>query len=363
MRHSLAGRRIPRGFTLVELLVVIAIIGTLVALLLPAVGAAREAARNNTCKNNMRQLGLALTTFDSTRGYLPGYINDIEDVRSSKDSNQQYTTARQASWIVMLFPYMDQPALWDNWSSFSGSAAGNTPELEVLQCPSNPPEIPGFPWCSYVGNSGQMSTDPSRNTVYENPANGVFVDRSVNLNAIPSGAKDGREDSKPPQVSINYMSNDGASNTVMVSERLDSFYWAYVDSGNQPTMISQNKNSVLADNGLWFGFMWSNQATTAGTADPENSSCLPTYQKINGIPADLLPPRNMTELTDCYAYPSSNHSGGVNMSFGDARVTFVVETIDPVVYGQLMTTNSRRSDYAPNGVRDAKLPPVSADQF
>ena len=67
MRHE------RRGFTLVELLVVIAIIGTLVALLLPAVQSARETARRNTCTNNMKQLSLALTNMDSSLKKLPGY--------------------------------------------------------------------------------------------------------------------------------------------------------------------------------------------------------------------------------------------------------------------------------------------------
>ena len=71
MRHA------RRGFTLVELLVVIAIIGTLVALLLPAVQSARETARGNTCRNNMKQLQLALTNMDSTLKRLPGYAEEI----------------------------------------------------------------------------------------------------------------------------------------------------------------------------------------------------------------------------------------------------------------------------------------------
>ncbi|WP_425395101.1 DUF1559 domain-containing protein [Aeoliella sp.] len=362
MRHSLPSRRSIRGFTLVELLVVIAIIGTLVALLLPAVGAAREAARNNTCKSNMRQLGLALVNFESTQGALPGYMNDVEDVRSARhSSNNQYTQARQASWLVMLFPNLEQVPLWDNWNNFA-SGTDQTPELEFLICPSDPPEIPGLPNNSYVGNSGQMTTDPTRASVAENPANGIMVDRSVNLNAIPSGATDGREGGKAPKVTMAHL-QDGTSNTVMVSESLYSFYWTYTDSNNNPTMFSQNKKTDFVDAPRWFGFAWSNQAVSANTADPDNTTCLATYQKINGIPADLLPPRYMSDLTDCYGYPSSAHSGGVNMGFADGNVRFVPDSIDPTVYGQLMTTNSRRSDYAPGNVRDAKLPPVSSDAF
>src|SRR4051812_33920026 len=101
-----------RGFTLVELLVVIAIIGTLVALLLPAVQSAREAARNNTCKNNIKQLTLAMMQYDTQLQKLPGYVNDIIDATApNKDKG------RRASWIVMALPYMENTPLWDRWSS------------------------------------------------------------------------------------------------------------------------------------------------------------------------------------------------------------------------------------------------------
>src|SRR5215213_6522476 len=72
------------GFTLVELLVVIAIIGTLVALLLPAVQSARETARGNTCRNNLKQLQLALTNMDSTLKQLPGCIEEIFNPNGTK---------------------------------------------------------------------------------------------------------------------------------------------------------------------------------------------------------------------------------------------------------------------------------------
>jgi prepilin-type N-terminal cleavage/methylation domain-containing protein len=110
-------RRMKGGFTLVELLVVIAIIGTLIGLLLPAVNAARESARNNSCKNNIRQLTTALINLDSNGRSMPGYVNELPDTGSAKDANGNYTVARRASWIVMLFPYMEQQALWEQWSS------------------------------------------------------------------------------------------------------------------------------------------------------------------------------------------------------------------------------------------------------
>src|SRR6478735_4719903 len=117
MRHA------RRGFTLVELLVVIAIIGTLVALLLPAVQAARETARGNTCRNNMKQLQLALTNMDSQVKKLPGYVEEIYNPNGPKDSNglMPLSYARRASWVVKLFPYMEEQPLSDIWTTQFGA--------------------------------------------------------------------------------------------------------------------------------------------------------------------------------------------------------------------------------------------------
>ena len=82
-------RRIRRGFTLIELLVVITIIGMLVALLLPAVQAAREAGRRAVCMNNQKQLGVAMLNFESYRGF-PGYVNTV----GTNAANKQTPRAR-----------------------------------------------------------------------------------------------------------------------------------------------------------------------------------------------------------------------------------------------------------------------------
>ena len=96
-RHA-ARRR--AGFTLVELLVVIAIIGVLVALLLPAVQAAREASRRASCQNNLRQLGLAVHNFHDSRNFLP-------PLRVSNN---------QATWFVLIMPYMEQGNIERLWT-------------------------------------------------------------------------------------------------------------------------------------------------------------------------------------------------------------------------------------------------------
>src|SRR3989449_6020416 len=94
-------RRRSRGFTLVELLVVIAIIGVLIALLLPAVQAAREAARRAQCVNNLKQMGLALHNYESTNRTLPpGYVSAFDSAGTDLGAGW--------GWASMILPQMEQ---------------------------------------------------------------------------------------------------------------------------------------------------------------------------------------------------------------------------------------------------------------
>ncbi|TWT47388.1 DUF1559 domain-containing protein [Botrimarina hoheduenensis] len=193
-----------RGFTLVELLVVIAIIGILVALLLPAVQAAREAARRSSCSNNIRQVGLALLNYESAQGALP----EAARQRTTGGSNPT-----QFSWITRIMRYVEEASAYDaaDWEipMAERNTAGNTAhhiEFATFRCPSSEPVgVPdGMSWYgargNYVANAGIgwiYMDDPDPNQCkYANPFVGILaqdpygsgmVEPPPHLDFCPSG--------------------------------------------------------------------------------------------------------------------------------------------------------------------------------
>jgi prepilin-type processing-associated H-X9-DG protein len=343
------------AFTLVELLVVIAIIGTLVALLLPAVQSARETARRTQCTNNMKQLMTALMNMDTTHRRLPGYVNAIMD-----PTDPDMETGRRASWIVMSFPFMEQTPLWERWSlDFTNVPLQEiiAPAIEGLTCASASPETLGQPWCNYVGNAGWSFEDPTRAAPpaviqpvdpagREFAGNGVFFDNSK---VPPPGifsvttAADGRELQPGIQMSIGYVqSNDGTSKTLLLSENLHTWFYGYDGDALSDTYdpgfnATQDISSTPDVKHLW-GFVWSNQPGAT--------------ERINGdkyFEAHASgPPDSMHDFAMNYAaygYPSSNHPGVVNMAFCDGHILAVREAIEPRVYAQLMTSNRNKSKF------------------
>ncbi len=151
-------KRSSRGFTLIELLVVIAIIAVLIALLLPAVQQARESARRTQCKNNLKQLGLALFNYESTHSVFPPARIDLSVGGS----------AYQGSWSTMCLPYLDQAPLYNiynfnlTWTDPANLPA-TTAKLSAFVCPSAPTTrtapastvlLGGQPWPTAQGGYG-----------------------------------------------------------------------------------------------------------------------------------------------------------------------------------------------------------------
>ena len=338
-------RRAKCGFTLVELLVVIAIIGTLVGLLLPAVQSAREAARANTCKNNLRQLSLALINYDTTQREFPGLVNALKNPAFP-------TVGRRVSWTVMIFPYIEQGPLWDQWSQNFDIAVGTgqieqsfTPEIVEMICPSDPAETVAQPNTSYVGNAGQAygdasrgNTNPSGDSVpgIEYNANGVFFDlhKALLYGFNTSSPADVREMTPTIQSSVNYISSsDGASKTMLLSENVHALWYTYPD----PT--TDSTSDQVQDLKHHFGFVWHNLPDTSDTTNFPIEN-----QRVNQSRNEPRP-NDLNSFAEQLGYPSSNHPQSVHFAFADGHVVSVAENIAPRVYSQMMTTNHKRSKY------------------
>ncbi len=356
------------AFTLVELLVVIAIIGTLVGLLLPAVQSAREAARANTCKNNLKQLHTAMTLRETSLGEFPGYINKLGVPGAPVDQQNR------ASWVVMTLPYLEQGPLWDLWNQRGDSGSPDVlpvnleyPSIEIFVCPSDPPETVGEPLLSYVGNAGWIVNDNtnSASTLRENPANGVFFDRTRTAEgAAPPG--DGRDTNSEPviKMTVAYIQakGDGTTNTMMFSENINATHWGYYSAAPNPPVVPDQK--------YHFGFCWEQPADIIPPASPPTTPNYETglqYRRINGAPEPLFEISISTAMTGNYGFPSSNHPGGVQVAFVGGQVVFVTDQIDSLVYAQLMTTNHKRSELkgvgANSNTLEKGLPQPSGDDY
>lgn len=303
-------RRSQRGFTLVELLVVIAIIGILVALLLPAIQAAREAARRTQCTNNMKQIGIALHNFHDTYQCLPPM--GTEDL-GSEDNDSNW------GWPVYLMPFMELQSTYDqlqitqgtNVSTFWPYLHGtnyNTlnqalakPELkQVLQqpvsdfrCPSSTaPSLNTAKPLPYKGGSGGSAVATSdyvgvndEQGIRRQDPDGLFVWTRYNE---ARGFKDVL---------------DGLTNTLFVGERCWELQSQRLGSGVVYGFGgNQDGDNELASR---VGFVY----VAGATMMPLNSASSPSgWEHLVGF--------------------ASNHPGGVNFLVGDGAVRFVSENID-----------------------------------
>lgn len=302
-----------RGFTLVELLVVIAIIGILIALLLPAVQAAREAARRSQCSNSLKQIGLALHNYhDTHRVFPPGGLG-----------------VNGAAWTVFILPYLEQKPAYDKMvfgdhTSWSMQGDGGIPNrnwaicndlrVPMLNCPSSPlpttrarttdgatqglgaPTSITYQLINYVGIGGVV-IDPTTGVL--TGASGTYG--TVNTTGILHGA------SKTRFADI----LDGTSNTIMVGEQgnwtenidvrscnHDGGAWMGLRSGNNPLSFSWSLNMT------WIRYRINEPKRTAAIGDGFQTG----YTANNAL--------------------TSAHPGGVQVLRADGGTNFLSETIN-----------------------------------
>ena len=285
-----------RGFTLIELLVVIAIIAILIALLLPAVQQAREAARRTACKNNLKQIGLALHNYhDKFRAFPPGSIR-----RYASGVNSWNTS--QITWMARILPEIEQAEIYNrvDWRRETGNGGANTPlrnmTIPSYRCPTDPGQKPSGSYepTSYVACIGNSQSGDSRQGVF-------YINSGTTFRDI----------------------TDGTSNTMMVSECLAGFpfvkRYASDSAGYQRCLVgaapSVSSNVATDARGYSWFFGMRNQAWTYSTRFPPNDK------------ATLNHECELWTSTGIFA-ARSRHTGGVQVLLSDGAVRFTSENIN-----------------------------------
>jgi prepilin-type N-terminal cleavage/methylation domain-containing protein/prepilin-type processing-associated H-X9-DG protein len=344
--ESKTRRLIKSGFTLVELLVVIAVIGILVALLLPAVQAAREAARRMECANNLKQLTLGCHLHHDQKGTFPpgGWVEPYTAWSNPKDP----VTGRppqKGSWLVFTLPYLEQSALYDQIPELNTPGIDSIGRCPLLQkgtafplpygrCPSDPTEPGGY--VNYVGSLGpQCLSNPCGYSPFDQfchqPAWGY--DASVEVGHMHTtfrgpGWLRGMFNRNGVGTSLSNAGiriadvTDGTSNTLMIGETIirehDHLYW--ISNWARPNGGNSHASTIVPIN---YKTDYLNQSDPCGQ-----------------------PERNNQNWAVSFGF-KSQHPGGANFSFADGSVRFVAETIDHRTYQLLGCRHDGQAVEAP----------------
>ena len=297
------------GFTLVELLVVISIIAILVGLLLPAVQAAREAARRMQCLNNQKQLGLAVLNFESAFRYFPASGWTV-----ASRTNPQ---GKFVSWRVGILPYLEHSNVRDlyrfdlNWWEDTNLAVASIP-LPVYACPSVPEQPPVMSAIAKPPRPALTFNTPLGRTDYEaiqgvqpQPVNPILYNSSNRFSVM-------HRNSINSHASI----TDGTSNTVMV-----------VESGGRPSVYRGRYAHRELSNDQGIGW-----ADSEGAFSLDGASADGTLEGC-GRAAGCVSAMNTRNDNEPYSF----HTSGSNCLFADGHVQFLNQHISLDVMAALCT--------------------------
>ncbi len=345
----------PRGFTLVELLVVIAIIGILVALLLPAVQAAREAARRNQCKNHLKQLALAALLHEDTQKFLPsgGWKDDF-----TADPSMGYGARQPGSWYYSILAYIEEANTRDLGKGLSGSSFQdavtlmNTTPITVFHCPSRRPaklysirladgttrawaaepkltwgkaikDLPALAKGDYAANTGDSLGSAGNDIggiIFFSPAAGDYP--ALTAAASQWSNTDKKGTSLTPnnyyQTGVIFYRSeikgkrivDGTSKTYLIGEK-------FLSPSRYEEPIAYDPRSQGDNQGCYVGFEWDNQRRAWNANAPINDR--ETYQPRQDIDGVDQPNR--------FAFGSA-HAGSMNMAMCDGSVQSLSYDID-----------------------------------
>ncbi len=330
--HRPTNKPIRSAFTLVELLVVIAIIGVMVGLLLPAVQAAREAARRMQCGNNLKQIGLAMHNYHDTHRRLPPGTR-------GGSTWAQAGIKDGTNWRISILPFLEQTAIYDQLDFAGSFGGGNTAETaylgnEVLRgwvfpgyrCPSS--ALPLYPQ-TYQNTSGGTGS-------FNNQGNGMGIHYVGIMGAAPafswtqSGYRDCGQGWSCDQgmMTMNEAmslasATDGTSNTILISEQSGQVRQTDLTSNYYGGWHGARNNHKLGD-------------TTCTDHWQTGTTCIrqPPNSQLDDA-GNRLPYRNNTTV-------NSFHPGGIQVVLADASVQFISNSIDFQTFKALAIRNDGR---------------------
>lgn len=306
------------GFTLVELLVVIAIIGVLIALLLPAVQAAREAARRTQCINNLKQIGLGMHTHhDVNKRFPPGCANDTGKFGIG-------TAGWGSSWAVYILPYIEQNNIYQNWdfqansgyTNTTNKALANSTTIEAYECPSS--------------TAGQYARETIQMIDYAGIAGAVNATMTSYTETRNHSGNDGISSIGGclfNQSEIGFQSiTDGSSNTILVGE-----------VGRDVESSTGTKYPNYRPGGPYGWTMGSNNAWNG--SDNRQFNCVAfrhpigTYTDATWTSGPVMSTHGIGADVGVNFPLNSQHPTGINALFADGSVHFLSDTSDVNVIG------------------------------
>lgn len=322
-------KRQSKGFTLIELLVVIAIIGVLVALLLPAVQQAREAARRSQCKNNLKQLGLAMHNYHDVANTFPyGWMADPRNLNMN-------------TWGILILPYLDQAPLYNLYNcsvpafdqaaliGYNAAVAAQnvtvvSTKLPVHGCPSNPGGITVF--SAIIPKDSVQPGAPPLDLTF-NVASGDYSDCSAVFRSYAplafatfSGGSDGDKSGTMDMYSRVRVGDitDGTSNTILLFERTGG---AQLYQRQMPATYPNAALYGRANSGGWAnqGENWICGSLYDGTHPQQGGPCAVNCSNMDGSGLH------------------SFHTGGAHLLLADGAVRFLSENTSPYIIGSIIT--------------------------